>query len=100
MVAGRHDTAAVHDDDAVDGLHRGEAMRDDERGASLHEALERELHRLLALRVEGARGLVEEEHRAVGEDRARDRDALALPPGELHAAFAERCADALRKALA
>src|SRR5205814_6058268 len=35
------------------------------------------------LRVEIARGLVGEQQRRVGDDRARDRDALLLPAREL-----------------
>src|SRR5258708_17828233 len=97
--AGGDDAAVVHDDDAVGRLNGRQAVRDDKRRATLHEALEGELHRLLAFRVERAGGLVEEENGAIGEDRARDRDALALPAGKLHAALTERAREGLREAL-
>ncbi len=67
--------------------------------APAHEAGERQLHAALAFRVERAGGLVEQQHGAVGEDRARDGDALALPAGELHAALAQRRGESLRQAL-
>ena len=40
-------------------------------------------HFAARLRVEVARRLVGEQQRRVGDDRARDRDALLLPAGEL-----------------
>ena len=52
-------------------------------------ALQRLLHQALALGVERAGRLVEQQDRPVGEQRARDRQALALAAGELHAALAE-----------
>ena len=58
-------------------------------GAPRHQPLERELHHPLALGVERARRLVEQQDRAVGEDRARDREPLPLPAGQPHAALAE-----------
>ena len=48
-----------------------------------------QLHDALALGVERARRLVEQQDRPVGEDRARDREALPLPAREPHAALAE-----------
>src|SRR2546426_4324030 len=95
--AGGDDASVVHDDDAVGRLDGREAMRDDKRGAPAHEALEGELHRLLALGIERARRLVEQQDGAVGEYRARDRDPLPLPARELDAALAERRGDALRE---
>jgi hypothetical protein len=62
---------------------------DDEAGAALHEPLEGRLHEGLALGVEGAGGLVEDEDAGVLEDRAGDREALPLPAGEVDAALAE-----------
>ena len=57
------------------------------------------LHQALALRVERAGRLVEQQDRPVGEQRARDRKALALAAGQLDAALAERGVEALRQAL-
>ena len=47
------------------------------------------LDQRLALAVEARGRLVEDQDRRVGEDRARDRDALALAAGELDAALAD-----------
>ena len=46
---------------------------------------ERVLDQPLALGVQVAGGLVEDQHRGVLEDRARDRHPLALAAGQLHA---------------
>ena len=65
--------------------HRGQPMRDDDRGAVVHERLQGLLHGLLAHRVEVRGRLVEHEDRRVLEERAGDRDPLALAPtGEAH----------------
>ena len=47
------------------------------------------LDQRLALAVEARRGLVEDQDARVGENRARDRDALALPARQLDAALAD-----------
>ena len=57
-------------------------VRDDKRGAPRHQRLQRLLHRALALRVERAGRLVEQQDRRVLEHHARDRDALALATRE------------------
>src|SRR5690606_2376398 len=89
MCADRGDAATFHDDDPV-GLADGrEAVRDDDRRAVLHQPLERLLHGALAFRIERARRLVEQQDRRVLEERAGDRDALALAAREPHAALAE-----------
>ena len=91
------DAAALHHRDPVGVAHRREPMRDDQHGAPGHQPLERELHHALALGVERARRLVEQQDRAVGEDRARDREPLPLPAGQPHAALAEIAVVALRQ---
>src|SRR5690606_387573 len=97
MCADRGDAATFHDDDPV-GLADGrEAVRDDDRRAVLHQPLERLLHGALAFRIERARRLVEQQDRRVLEERAGDRDALALAAREPHAALAEERVVALRQ---
>src|SRR2546425_4646184 len=91
--------AALQDDDAVGVLHRGEAVRDRQRGAALLQRLERALDHEFARGIQRTRGLVEQQDRAVGEQRPRDRQALALAAGERHAALAERGVETLRQAL-
>ena len=47
------------------------------------------LDQRLGLRVEAGGGLVQDQDARIGEDRARDRDALALAARQLHAALAD-----------
>ena len=70
--------ALVHHQDAVAGEDGREPMRDHQRGALGHQPLERGLHEFFGLRIERGGGLVKQEQRGVAQDRARDRDALAL----------------------
>ena len=60
-------------------------MRDEQEGdADIPlDRLELHLHLLAELEVEGAEGLVEEEHAGPVDEGAGQRDALALPTGEL-----------------
>ena len=57
------------------------------------------LDQRLALAVEARRRLVEDQDARIGEDRARDRDALALAARQLHAALADDRVVALLEAL-
>jgi len=68
----------LHHHDAVGLEHRGQPVCDHQRGAPRHQALQRLLHRTLALRVQRAGGLVQQQDRRVLEQRTRDRDALLL----------------------
>ena len=95
--AARDDAAVIHDDDTVGLLHGGQPVRDDDRRALRHELFERLLHEQLALRVERARRLVEQQDRRILENRARDRDALPLPARQPRAALAEERVVALRQ---
>ena len=99
MGAALGDAAGVDHADAIGVLHGGEAVGDDQRGAALHEPLERLLDQVLALGVEGAGGLVEDEDARVLEDGAGDGHPLLLPAGELHAALADERRVALGEAL-
>ena len=61
-------------------------MRDVEEGHAelVLERLQEHLHLLAQLQVERAERLVEEQHLRLVDDRARERDALALAARELH----------------
>jgi len=52
VVAYRHDTAVVHDHDAVNFLDRGQAVRNHQRGAVLHQTFQRRLHETFTFRVQ------------------------------------------------
>ena len=73
-------------------------MRHHDAGPALHQRGERLLHERLAFRVKRARGLVEHQHRAVGQECAGDGDALTLPTGKLHAPLAGDGVETLRQA--
>ena len=79
--------ALVEDGHAV--AHRERlflVVRDVDEGDAevLLERLQEHLHLLAQLQVERAERLVEQQHRRRVDDRARERDALALPARELH----------------
>src|SRR5208337_4781333 len=74
------------------------AVGDDQRGAALHQRLERALHQRLALGVERRGRLVEQQDWRVFQDGARDGDALALAARKSHAALAEFRVVAFRQA--
>ena len=89
--------AAINDGDTVGVAHGGEPMRDDQDRAAGHQPLERELDHALALRIERARRLVEQQDRPVGAgSRAQSQGAAAVRP-KAHAALAEEARIALRQ---
>ena len=72
-------------------------MRDEEDGA-VAGCVEHVVDEALrALRVEMRRRLVEHEHRSVGEERAREHQALALAAGEAASRLADDGVEPLRK---
>src|SRR5205085_12261146 len=66
-----------------------ETMRDGDHGLAGDQRAEALLDRGLDLGVKRRSRLVEHQDRRILEDHARDRDALALPAGELDAALAD-----------
>src|SRR5205823_5978443 len=87
--AALHDAAIFDYQNLFGAPDGGEAVRDDERGASLHKVREAFLYGGLGLRIEAAGGLVQDEDARVGKNRTSDGDALALSAGEFDAAFAD-----------
>ena len=69
--------------------HGRQAVGDDDAGAAAHQPLERLLDQPLALRIERAGRLVEQQQRRVAQDGPRDGDALALPAGQPDALLAQ-----------
>ena len=80
----------VEHDDLVGERDRREAVGDDERRAPRHRLVERELDLALGGGVDRGGRVVEDQHARVGEQRARDREPLALAAGERQAALADR----------
>ena len=91
------DAAAVEHQDAVAIDDAGEAMRQDQRGASVHQPVERLLDHRLVLGVDRGQRLVQHQDRRVAQQRAGDGDALALAAGELDALLADDGLVALRQ---
>ena len=82
------DAAAIHHQDTVAGQHRRQPVRDHQRGAIAHQPFERRLHQLLAFGIERRGRFVEQQQRRIAQDRARDRNALALAARQRDAALA------------
>ena len=84
--AGLLDAAVVHDDDLLGDLHRLLLVVGDEDGGDV-DLLVQPAQPLAQLRadlgVEGAEGLVEQQHLRLDRERARQRHALLLAAGEL-----------------
>ena len=78
VIAALHDPALVHDDDAIGTFDGGQAVCDDQGGAALHENAEFMLYAALGLVVERCGGLIQDQHGRVGEEGARQCDALPL----------------------
>ena len=98
VVAVRDDAAVVEHDDLIGQRDRREAVGDHERRAPGHRLVERELDALLGRGVDRRGGVVEDQHARVGQQRAGDRQALALAAGQRQAALADARVEALRQA--
>ena len=83
------DASPIQDEDPVRPLDRREPVRDHDRCPSAHQTVERLLDEKFAFVVERARGLVEQQDARVAEDRAGDRDPLALSHREPDAPLAD-----------
>ena len=96
MVAHLDDLAAVHDDQAIGLAQRRQAVRDGDGRPALHEVVERLLDFLLGGRIHGRRGLVHDQDARVDEQRARNRNALALTARQRLAALTHQRVVAVR----
>ena len=83
------DSSVLHHQDPVGGQNGGEAVGDDQRGAALHQPVERLLHQDFIFSVERRSGFVQQQDRRVLENGAGDGEALPLATRKRHAALAE-----------
>ena len=97
VLAAGHDPAVVEHHDLVGQCDRREAVGDHERGPSGHRLGERELDALLGGGVHRGGGVVEHQHPRVRNQRAGDRQALALAAGQGQAPLADLGLVALRQ---
>ena len=72
------DLAVLEDDDQIGIADRRQPVGDDERGAAVQEPPQRTLDLALGADVDRARRLVEDQDARIGEERAGERDQLAL----------------------
>src|SRR5436309_1529711 len=77
-------SALVDDHDAVGLLDRCQPMGDHKRGPLVHEPVERLLHGKLALGIERAGRLIEQQDGGIAELRAGYGKALALTARQAH----------------
>ena len=89
MGAGLFDALRAQHEDAVVILDGGQAVGDGQGSAAVGQLLEALAHQDLALVVEGAGGLVEDEDGRVLQEDPGDGDALLLTARELDAALAD-----------
>lgn len=87
MVPRVGDATRIHDENPVGSDDGGEAVRDDERGPSFHQRVERFLDSRFGTGVEGGGRFVEYEDVGVRDDGAGDGNALFLSAGEFETAF-------------
>ena len=90
--------AVLEHHDLVGQRDRRQPVGDDERRAARHDLAQRVLDLLLGRRVDRRRRVVEDQDPRVGQERARDRDALALAAAERQPALADARVVALRAA--
>src|SRR5260221_8074258 len=83
------DASRFEHDQPVHARDGRQAVRDRDHGLAFHQIEQLLLDRELDLAVERRGRLVEHQDRRVLEYYARERDALALPAGELDAALAD-----------
>src|SRR5262249_60874978 len=89
MRAALDDLAVLEHQDLVGAADGREPVGDDEGGAAGAQRLQAILNHRFALAVEARGRLVENQDPRVGENRARDRDALPLPARQPDAALAD-----------
>src|ERR1700692_98909 len=72
------DFSAFDHQDLIRPANRGEAMRDHKSRAPLHEIGKTVLDQRLRFGIEARRSLIEDQYAWIGQDGARNRNALAL----------------------
>src|SRR6266566_1651457 len=96
-VIGR-DASVVEYQESLAALQGARPMRDQDHGSVAHQVPHGAEDLRLGFGVDGARGLVEDEHRTVLQEGAGQRDALPLASRELRAALTDLGVVAARQA--
>ncbi len=98
MRAALDDAALFEHHDAVAVAHGGKAVRDDKRGAALHQGIHARLHELLGAGIDGAGRFIENQHGRIGDGRARDGEQLTLALRKVAAVALEHGVVTIRQA--
>ena len=78
-------------------LHRGQAVRNDQRGAVGGEALDGFLHSQFRFGIKRRRGFIQNKNGRIFIERTCNREPLALATGQLHGVVAEHGVQAMGK---
>ena len=89
--------ALMHDHHLIGVTHRGKPVRDHDRGTALPQPRERHLDGCLALRVERAGRLVEQQDARIAQQRARQGHPLPLAARQPLAAWTDPCREPVRQ---
>ena len=93
-----HEAALLQHEDAIEAAHRGQAVRDGDDGAAVHEAAERLADQLLRFAVERRGRLIEQQQGRVLQEGAGDGDALPLSARQADAAISDQRVQSLAAA--
>ncbi len=89
--------AFVHHQNPIGPLDGGKAMRDDDRGAPLHQVIERLANTELGLGIDAGGGFVQDQVARIVRQRPGETDELFLARGKSAAALANSLLEAIRK---
>ncbi len=98
MGAVLYDVSLLQHHDLVGIPYRGEAVGDDEGGASGHQTVHAVLHKLFCAGVNGAGGLVQDQHRRIRNGGSRNAQELPLTLGQVGTVTGQLGVIALRQA--
>src|ERR1700738_2220426 len=90
MVATLHQHSILHDKNLFGAANGGEAVGDDEGGASAHQVTQAFLDQRFGFGVQAAGGLVQNQNARVGQNCAGDGNALLLSAGKLDPTFPDQ----------
>ena len=96
--APRRDAPVLEHDDLVGERDRRQPVGDDQRRPAAHHLAQREPDPRLGRRVDRGGRVVEDEDARIDEERAGDREPLALAAGERDPALADHRLVAVREA--
>ena len=76
----RHQLAVIDHRNPISVFHRGQAVRDNQCGASRHQAGQGLLYQVLTFGIQRTGGLIEQQDRRIHQQRPGNCQSLTLPP--------------------